>query len=339
MPTTNLAVSSNILWKLLEGAGHDPAPLFRRAGVEPATALDPDARIPSAAVESIQMAARTLLADPCLGLRAVSHWHPSDLGALGYAWLASSTLRAAMVRLQRYLKLVTGIMRLELQETPGGLRAEYSTRPGYADLPERYDFFAGLLVRMCRVNAGESFAPAHVTLVHERFPCCASYRDYFRCPVEFAAVSNTVTIARQDADRTLSGGNSQLAQLHDQLIVRYLARLDRDDIVQRVKGAVLDRLQSGRVADDDIAAALHVSVRTLQRKLQDAGTSFRDVVDETRREIAAAGIQDRNLSLGELAFMLGFSDASAFSRAYRRWTGCSPSRARAAGNARVNRRA
>jgi AraC-like DNA-binding protein len=148
--------------------------------------------------------------------------------------------------------------------------------------------------------------------------------------VRFGAERNTLLLSAETVDRPLVGGNPQLAQLHDQVIVQYLARLDRNDIVQRTRAAILDGLQSGRLSDEQVAGALHLSVRSLQRRLEEGGTNFRRLVDDTRRDVAQAYIRDRNVSLGEIAFLLGFSDASAFSRAYRRWTGKSPTDARAA---------
>jgi AraC-like DNA-binding protein len=330
MTATNLAISADILWKVIESRGYDPGPLFREAGLDPRLARDPNARIPAAQVERLTIRTHELLADPCLGLKAVRHWHPSHLGALGYAWLASSTLRTALQRLERYLKLVTAIMIMALEQRSGTVTVAFAARPGYRDLPQRHDFFAGLVLRMCRMNWGEDLAPVRVAFAHERYPCCDGYAEYFRCPVDFGAASNSMVFATEAVDRQLTSGNPQLAQVHDQIIIRYLAALDRSDVVQQTKGLILDRLQAGGVAHDDVANALHLSVRTLQRKLRDAGTSFSTLVDETRRELAEAYIRDRSVSLSELAFMLGFSDASAFSRAYKRWTGRTPGESRAA---------
>lgn len=329
MPSTNLAISTDILWKVVESRGHDPRTLFLEVGLDPDRAHDPNARISSSRIEQLQVRAAELLRDPCVGLYAVQFWHPSHLGPLGYAWLASSTLRAALGRLQRFIKMVTGIMVIRIEDTAEGLAVSFVAKPGYLDLPHRHDFFAALVVHMCRMNFGDTLTPARVSFMHAPFPGSQAFDDYFRCRVTFAAPTNTVVFAAEDVDKRLPSGNPQLAHLHDQVIIRYIAGLDRDDIVQRAKAVILDQLQTGVLADDNVAEALHLSVRTLQRKLRDVGTSFRELLEQTRREVAEAYIRDRSVSLGEVAFMLGFSDASAFSRAYRRWTGKTPTESRA----------
>jgi AraC-like DNA-binding protein len=111
-------------------------------------------------------------------------------------------------------------------------------------------------------------------------------------------------------------------------MIRYLAGLDRSDLLHRVKAMIIDQLPSGTVSDDSVAETLHMSVRSLQRKLHNLDASFRQLLDETRRELAQSYVSDRSVSLGEAAFLLGYSDSSAFSRAYKRWNGLSPTEAR-----------
>ncbi len=121
------------------------------------------------------------------------------------------------------------------------------------------------------------------------------------------------------------GDNPQLARLNDQIMIRYLAELDQGNIINRVKAAVVDQMPSGNVTDQAIAKALHMGVRALQRKLQDAGTTFKTLLDGTRRELACQYIRDSRLNLNEISFLLGFAEVSSFSRAFKRWTGESPS--------------
>jgi len=138
-----------------------------------------------------------------------------------------------------------------------------------------------------------------------------------------------MTFDREAAEKPLVTANRELAAANDRIAVDYLARLQRDDLLSRVKVAVLDHLPSGAPSDEDVARALHLSTRTLQRKLRDQGTTFSDTVGAVRRELAEAYVRDRTLTLTEIGYLLGFGDTSSFSRAFKRWTGAAPSSYRA----------
>jgi AraC-like DNA-binding protein len=113
--------------------------------------------------------------------------------------------------------------------------------------------------------------------------------------------------------------------MFEKQIIDYLAKLNKDDIVGQTKSIIFDQLPFGQVAIDQIAERLFLSERTLRRRLKEAGTSFKEILAETRRELGERYIQDSSLSLTEIAYMLGFSDSSSLSRAYKSWTGKSPS--------------
>ena len=119
-----------------------------------------------------------------------------------------------------------------------------------------------------------------------------------------------------------------MAQLNDHIVVRYLASIDQKDIVNRVRSAILEQLGEGGVTESCAAKSLHMSSRNLTRKLVAEGTSFKNLLLEIRTELANQYINDATLTLTEISYMLGFSEVSSFSRAYRRWTGQSPSAAR-----------
>ena len=134
------------------------------------------------------------------------------------------------------------------------------------------------------------------------------------------------------ADEVLVGANPELALLNDKVVTRRLASLDRNDIVSRVRSVLLDLLPHGSVSDDLVAEALHMSVRTMHRKLVETESSFRALLVEIRRELAEQYILDSSLTLTEISLLLGFSEPSSFSRAFKSWTGTAPSEVRQARN-------
>ena len=125
-------------------------------------------------------------------------------------------------------------------------------------------------------------------------------------------------------DKRLPSSNPLLAEINDQLMVKYLAQLDENDIIQRVKAIIIELLPDGKISDVKVAKQLNMSNRTLQRKLQDKGMTFKEVLTDVRKGIAMKYIQDSQLTLTELSFQLGFSGMSAFSRAFKNWTGQCP---------------
>lgn len=132
-------------------------------------------------------------------------------------------------------------------------------------------------------------------------------------------------IDRRWIEQRLTGSNEQLAQLNEHIVVKYLAHLQKNDIVSRCKAAIIDSLGSGGVSESSIADALHTTPRNLHRRLQKENASFKLLLNEIRQDLALQYIQDRSLTLTEISFMLGFSEVSSFSRAFRNWTGQAPS--------------
>lgn len=147
----------------------------------------------------------------------------------------------------------------------------------------------------------------------------------FQCPVTFNANVDSLTISLDEADKPRSCSNKQLAQLHDQLLIEYVAKLDKNNFLERVKSAIINELGSGQFSDSTIAQTLLMSQPTLQRRLEENNTLFKILVNEVRQDLADTYLNDSSLSLTEISYMLGFSEISAFSRAFKRWSGQSPS--------------
>jgi AraC-like DNA-binding protein len=184
---------------------------------------------------------------------------------------------------------------------------------------------------MCRMNFGESLRPGGVTLGRVRPPDAAPWERFFGCRVAFGAAQDGFQLSGRDADAPLPVANRQLAGALDAILAKQLAGLDGGNVAARCKAALLERLASGESPEQDIATSLHMSRRTLQRKLAEADLTYQQLLDDTRHELALCYVDDPGRSLTEITFLLGFSGQSAFTRAFRRWTGTSPSGYRARG--------
>ena len=182
-----------------------------------------------------------------------------------------------------------------------------------------------ILVAMCRANYGPEFNPASVSLTHPAPDCSGKFYELFRCPVNFDAPDNKFTLTLESADKHLQGSNPLLSTLHDQYMINYLSQLDKTKIQERVRAAIIEQLPDGNINDHKVADALYMNVRTLQRRLQKEQTTFKIQLNSVRQELADRYIRDSSKGLAEISYLLGFSEMSSFSRAFKRWTGETPS--------------
>jgi AraC-like DNA-binding protein len=239
-----------------------------------------------------------------------------------------------MERLVRYFRILGDKEYLVLEERDADFRLTlYNPTPEYPTANEDYDAFVAVLVQLCRVVYGGEISPLRVTLLRSPPPC----------PERFSQVLGANTVIEFDADvlsltfdkalllEPLPTANAELARANDQILTDYLARFDRARITMRVKTKLIEQLPSGHATQESIAKALNVSPRSLQRKLQDEGTTYKQLVDDTRRELAAQYVKQSRIPINEITYLLGFSEPSNFARAFKRWTGESPSHYRIAG--------
>jgi len=326
---TALSSVGQIIWRWLERQGLDAPSLFAEQGIDPSVLQDPAARIPTSKWDNIATQVLRRLSDTCTAMEAARCWHPSNLGVLGYAWLSSSTLRTAMQRYERYGHIVGQSLAWRLEDSGDGLRAvlhHKRTDPALRALAT--DFAMSLAVSMCRFNFGGTLTPLAVTLQRPAPGCAEKYALFYGCVPEFSAADDSFTLSLADADQPLPSSNRQLAMTHDRILAEQLAALRKDDVLVRVRALIYDQLAAGEVSEERIAATLHQSPRTLQRRLAEHDTSFAVLVDDTRKELAERYLGDPAKSITEISFLLGFAQQSSFARACRRWTGRSPSELR-----------
>ncbi len=324
------APSVIVLWKTIESYGIDPVPLFEAEKIHIQLPIDPCVRLPFEKIDRIRAKAAKLTGDEAIGIRSASVFLPSQLGALGYAWQASLTLRKACLRLQRFVRILNSnaIVRVEDRAACMVVTLKLDVRSECESV--RDDGALAMVTRMCRLVSGDHFRLQAVNFKHSEPRDIKPYFEYFGCQLNFDQAENQLLIPLSFADGTLLGADPELALLNDQVVTRRLASIDRNNIVARVQAALLDQLPLGNTSDDSIAESLHMSVRTMHRKLAQVHNNFRTLLVEMRRNLAELYILDNSLTLTEISLLLGFSEPSSFSRAFKSWTGTAPSEARQA---------
>jgi AraC-like DNA-binding protein len=259
--------------------------------------------------------------------------HPSHLGALGYAWIASSSLRAALRLASRFHRMLNEDVECHLQELPDRVEVRYQVNEPQRAPDLLGDAQLAVLVMMCRLNYGPDFFPIDVKLTRCEPADPGPWLEYFGTVVSFGQPQNGLAIRTEDADKSLTGSNRELVQIHEEVIQRYLVKLDRNNILNQSRLRIMEQLPTGRVTEDDLAQVLNMSKRTLHRKLRENNETFRSLLMQVRRRLAENYIGNDDYSVTEIAFLLGYTDTSAFSRAFRNWYGHSPTQAREQSNA------
>lgn len=184
------------------------------------------------------------------------------------------------------------------------------------------------IVNMCRAAYGHRFRPLSVSMTHTDPGCGEQFSELFKAPVSFDQEKYALRIEPAMVHEDLTTANPELVRVNDNIVTEYLAGLDRDDIVMRVRSELIARLPSGYVDESDIASSINLSRRSLQRKLRQQGVSFTELLDSSRRELGLQYVRDPQYSLNEIAYLLGFAEPGNFTRAFKRWYGKPPSQYR-----------
>jgi AraC-like DNA-binding protein len=324
-PHTTIGSYGLAIRKALEANGYDAHDIFSRAGIDHVPTNDPLERLTTRQVADLFTESVKITGNPAFGLTVARFMHPSALHALGYSLLASSTLRDCCERLVIYFRLASEQGEITIEEEGNEFRlCLHELVSGIA--PETIDCWHAFLVRLFRLIHEPDFKPLAVKLTRPR-PAGyeEQYEHSFHAPVSFDADYGEITLPRDSVDIPLVGGNREIAQQNDRIIDEYLTALDKADIVSQVKNLIIQSLSSGKCSKQRIAEELCISPSGLQQKLAQRDTSFQNLLNQVRKSLALAYIEQTRISITEMSFTLGFSDTSSFTRAFRRWTGKSPS--------------
>jgi AraC-like DNA-binding protein len=312
---------------MLADLGVNPVDILRHAGLPDDLLARPEVWVSADEYFRIWAGAEAILADPALPIRVVELLTAEAFEPPVFAALCSPNLSIALARLAHYKPLVAPMV-LSLESSPETLRASFrflhaSTRPPSSLAVMELAF----VVRLARMGTRERVHPLEV-VVPERPPEVAEHERYFGVRLSVGEVVS-VCFARADAERPFLTANPDMWAVFEPQLRRRLAELDGTaSLEDRVRAALLEALPSGQSAVQDIAARLGASPRTLQRKLQAEGTSYKEVLRGTREQLARHYLVKTQLPCAEISFLLGFEEPNSFFRAFREWTGDSPERVR-----------
>jgi AraC-like DNA-binding protein len=309
----------------LRQQGVDAMELIERAGIDPAGVINPDRRI---SMDNMQALLRLCVAetgDEAFGLLAAEHLQPQVLHSLGLAWLASDTVYDGLKRTVRFSTLMATAMDLQLEEEGDFVHLNMTRVVEVDDFVfASQDFAVGLITRMCRLTLGEFLAPVQVEMARPIPVEPGRFESMLSSRIRFDSEITRITWSRPDIMEPLATGDPMLARINDEQTQSYLNSFLAQSTSREVVEKIVEELANGPPSQQQVADAMHVSNRTLQRKLKEEGTSFMDLLQDTRLQLARRYLRRRDRSIVETAYLLGFSEPSTFSRAFKRWTGTAP---------------
>ena len=321
--STRLAVAE------VKRRGMDPGPLLARAGL-PAAVLDHGGRIDARSqIVFLELASRAV-DDDFLGLTLAGEFDLRELGMLYYVAASSHRVGDALRRIERYIRVANEAVVIRLHKgATCSIELSYSGVPRHIDR-HQIEFFALALVRLCRQLVGQRISLLNANFIHHRSSDLRRVRDLLGCDVRFGTDVDDLSIDPAVLDRTVMS--------HDPFLNRLMVEDCEEAIAARpnnlsplrttVENAIAPLLPHAEANARTVAAGLGLSERTFSRRLAAEGLTFGTILDELRRDLAIRHLEETGLQISQIAWLLGFHQASAFSHAARRWTGKTPSQYR-----------
>jgi len=329
---TVLSVSSRALVDACERLGVDTDRLLAAAGIRRETLQDPDARLPNRDVGALWAKAYELSGDPVLSLHVAEACPVGAYKVIDYMGVNARTVGEAFRYSARYFPLINTAVRVTIDESRDPVAFDVAADVGGpAGVTRPYaEYCLAVFALHVRGGTGVPFPIRRVTFTHRTPPDLREHERVFGCPVRFEAERNRLLIDRAAWElptrAAASAGMLGVLAEHADLL---LARLPRGpDLVERTRRAIGQRLRGGEPTVESVARELGMSARSLQRRLRELGCTFATLSDEVRAATARLYMDQPDMALAEIAHLLGFADQPAFTRAFKRWTGSTPSQAR-----------
>ncbi|MBK1634797.1 AraC family transcriptional regulator [Rhodovulum adriaticum] len=308
------------------GSGVDAAAMLASVGIAPDAPLDPGQMVPAARYYDMLERIADQIDATDLPVRTGASMRLDEYGALGLAFKAATTLEASHARVERYARLWSSVAEYELRPATGGTLFILH-RAGERRLGMRLSNEATLAsaVSIARQVCPVPLTPVEVLIRHPAPRRVAAHEEWFGCPVRFGADLDAILYADEMLARPNILGDEGISHYLTTHLDAKLSEITREpDLVMQAKAAIAQALSEGAPKMTEIASGLGLSARSFHRRLSEHGMTFQGLTEETRRDLAEGLLRDQTHSLAEIAFLTGFSEQSAFTRAFKRWVGTTP---------------
>lgn len=325
-----MQASTNILRNLtlgLAALGVDPTPILERCELGSDDLEDDiqDRRIPAEILNRFWHAAVDVTGDACIGVRLGAMARVEGFGVLGSVAKASATLGEALLKAARYMKLwneATGLSLLVEGDNALVWYRNLSPEPAH---PAVGDIVLTMLLGLSRQLCGQHLLPSEARFAHAAPPDPTPFREMFGDSAKFDRVEYALVFPAELLSRPLVTHDPGTSETLNQEAKKLLDELPPEaGYADRVRSLLTAEVRGGNPMIENIAAQLGMHAKTLTRRLKEEGTSHSELLDALRRELAARYLSASDLNVTEVTFLLGFSNASAFNKAFKRWFGVAP---------------
>lgn len=322
--TTHSGIA-HVMASTLVKYGCDSQALFAQAGIDVTQNMAANDRVAAISMQKLWRIAVQETGDESFGLHYAENLHLGALQGLGFSWIASSTLHDAFMRLVRYYRIISSAGEVLLEDSADQYKLWYKIpAPKGVAAPASLDAALATFIQLCRFAKGDSFSPCRVELQRQKPANTVKFDAFFNCPIDYDGHENCLYFDRKELESQLPMANPELARASDQVVIDYLKRYDKGNIVSQIRASIIEWLPSGTPTQEKIASDVYLSPRSLQRKLSDLGTSYKVLLEDIRKDLAQHYLRESDRSIGEVTYLLGFSEPSNFARSFKRWTGLTP---------------
>ena len=322
-----LAAAATGIADYIEECGGDVDRIFGLAHILPDTAGSPTLKLRlSAFVHLFEESARQT-GNGNFGLWFGNRFQPRDLGMWGYAAISAPTLGSALESLVRLFRFHQESSVMRLRDGADGLvRLEYQiTAPAIVERRQDAELSLGMFLNVLRECCGCRWSPEEVHFEHPRPAMAREHEAAFGAPVYFSQPTNALLFKPDLLARPMPARDLRLLAVMQTCLERLGSHVAGEDaLLDRARSAIRMKLPSGYPSFEQIADDLRTPLGAMHNDLHAAGLTYKDIVEDVRRELALSYVRQRHLPFSEIAMLLGYSELSAFSRAFRRWTGASP---------------
>jgi AraC-like DNA-binding protein len=315
-------IRAEFVLRAVAAMGHSAAlvhSIAEAVGLRPSDQSEPFARVELCQLDALYEEGARRTGDEAFGLHAAEHTHPRMLDLAGYALMNGPSLAQGFQRLRPYLCMLHGPEELTLSMDGALARFTYRTTERHPPSRQRCEAYIGIVFRMARVALGRDDNAVEVSFAHAAPADASEHRRIFGCAVHFGRALNEIVFDAALLERPLASADPALYSL----LGRYIHDLSTH-AAGRVRRMIPSLLQSNEHAIASIAKRLCTSPRTLQRRLREEGTSYHELVEEARRELALRHLRESELSIARIADLLGYTTVAAFYDAFHRWTTLTP---------------